>query len=205
MSKFRILFLKSLRCAIFGVWVSLTFATQIHAEEITIKCKDQIYKYKKSFWSDPVVSIRTSGQWKQICEEGSLQIHDKGAECRLGYEYVKPIFKTMIQNTKTVNEVKSTLKKEWNYHHKPKPKRPAHLDFGSPVYPNGRNPSDLTLNQYIDFYSPKIGETYQIKTSERTVTTSQTYIIDFYLLEMSRTIADGSHGGKSKKCDIVPN
>jgi hypothetical protein len=53
-------------------------------------------------------------------------------------------------------------------------------------------------------YTPKVGSSYQFQTGEDTITTSQTYLIDFYLKEISRTIEDGSNGGRSKKCQLLP-
>ena len=85
MSEFKSSHLESLFGLISGLLIFVFFATTTYAEEINIDCDGEVYKYKKSFWSDPIVSIRSSAQWKPYCEEGSLQTHDKGAECKLGY------------------------------------------------------------------------------------------------------------------------
>ena len=62
----------------------------------------------------------------------------------------------------------------------------------------------LSLEQYIWEYAPTIGQPDRVKTETLTITTEQTYLIDFYLKEISRTIEDGSNGGWSKKCELMP-
>ena len=113
MSKFKLSLLENLFCLVLGLLMFGFFATETYAEEIIIDCDGEVYKYKKSFWSDPVVSVRSSAQWKPYCEQGSLQIHDKGAECELVYEYTKDVYETQIHTSKTVKNTGKELKEQW--------------------------------------------------------------------------------------------
>ena len=187
-------------------------STRAQAEEITINCDGKIYKYKKSFWSDPVVSIRTAAQWKSYCEEGGLQIYDKGAECTLKHEYEKDTYKEMVHNSKTVTKAKNIMKEDWAGHQRTASEMWTLWD-GEVINKDGTirtvlgidEIDILSLDQYIKKYAPKIGQTYSVNTETLTIKTSRTYIIDFYLKKISRTIKDESTGDWSAKCELMPN
>ena len=184
MSKFKSFRLESVFCLVLGFLIFLFFTTETHAEETVIDCDGKVYKYKKSFWSDPAVSIRSSARWKPYCEEGSLQTHDKGAECKLGYEYFGPTYETRIQTSKNYKKLKNQFRK----------------DSGA-----CKSPECKYLNHLHQENLVPICETYQFTTGEINITTSQTYLIDFYLKEISRTIKDGSKGSWIKECELMPN
>ena len=165
------------------------FATETYAEEIILDCDGEVYKYKKSFWSDPIVSIRSSAQWKLYCGEGKLKIHDKGSECEKTYEYVKQIYEDRIQTSQMFRkqklyytQLKSTCEK---------------LVQG---IKKTICQSELMFQDILE-----VGSTFRVKTETLTITTEQTYLIDFYLKKISRTIEDSSNGGWSKKCELLPN
>ena len=188
MFELRIFLSEGLRFSIFGILVTLSLSSQVCAEEIIIDCDGEVYKYKKSFWSDPVVSVRSSAQWKPYCEEGKLKIYDRGSECEKTYEYMKQIYEDRIQTSQMFRKEKLYFKK---------------LKSTCEKLPQGQNKfSCETELMFQDI--PEVGSTFQDFIDNQVLQTEQTYIIDFYLKEISRTIEDGSNGGWSKKCELLP-
>ena len=182
-------------------------STRAQAEEITINCDGKIYKYKKSFWSDPVVSIRTSAQWKSYCEEGDLQIYDKGAICTVDYEYTVPVNETRTHSPETVRDKKKELRGYWKLWNKCQKKEPPNTlnTFKYCLLALPRDEYFSPMSEYVKKNTPIVGSPYVVKTADRLIQTEFVYVLDFYLLKLSRTIADGSTSDWSAKCELMPN
>jgi hypothetical protein len=181
-------------------------STRAQAEEITINCDGKIYKYRKSFWSDPTVAIRNSAQWKPYCEKGEAKIYDKGVVCKADYEYTVPVNETRTHSSETVRDKEKKLRDNWKLWNKCQKKENYNLNtFKYCLMALPRDEYFSPMSEYVKKNTPIVGSPYVVKTADRLIQTEFVYVLDFYLVKLSRTIADGSTSDWSTKCELMPN